>query len=138
MTTLWSLLAAVFAIWAWLKATELLAANRVAAKRRKAEITLRFICLDDDGKTKCDPVVLPYKPRRDQLSRAELAGIISFYYGEPRFDPSILRRVMEDGSLNRVLAGELDDSDADETLEIPCSEEFLNRIRQKIEVRDEN
>ena len=138
LTTLFALLGAVFAVWAWLKATELLATNRRAAKRRRAKITLRFVCLKDDGKSQCAPVDLPYKPRRDQLSRAELAGIISFYYGEPRFDPSILRRVMEDGSLNRVLAGEMDDSDADETLVIPCEEVFLDQIRQQIQKHDGN
>ena len=37
---------------------------------------------------------IPYQPLRAQLSRAELAGILSTYYGKDRFDPAMLHELL--------------------------------------------
>ncbi len=126
ITIVLSLVAAVFSVWAWVRTTELIRSNRLAAERRRAEITIRFRALNRQS-GQMQTLDLPYRPRRDQLSRAELTGIISFYYGQPRFDPAILRGLMESGHLSHVLAGDLVGTE-DELLAIDCSSEMFAAI----------
>lgn len=40
-------------------------------------------------------ITLPYRPLRSQLSRGEVMGIMSTYYGEERFPPDEIRAVWE-------------------------------------------
>jgi len=57
---------------------------------------------------------LPYKPRRDQLSRPEVLGIMGMHYGPDRFPPEIVRPMLECGTLTNVTEVKCDDSDIDE------------------------
>ena len=110
---------AVFAWLAWLRSTELFEVNRRAAERRKAAITIQLET-EVEGKTRL--LELPYKPRRDQLNRQEVLGILGMYHGPERFPPEIVRSMLESGALERVIEGKLDDSSSDERLviEVPC------------------
>lgn len=128
-TILIATVSALFAWWAWVRSTQLLKANRIAAERRMAAITIRLVTLVDG---QCMMLELPYKPRRDQLSRAEIVGILGLYYGEQRFSPAVLRPILDNGSLNRVIEGKLDDSTSDEILEIPVDVEFFSRVEQEL------
>jgi CRISPR-associated protein Csx3 len=127
VTIVLSLVAAVFSVWAWIRTTELIRTNRLAAERRRAEITIRFRATDTET-GQSQTLDLPYRPRRDQLSRAELTGIISFYYGQPRFDPCTLRDLMESGQWSRVLAGDMDGPEDDQIV-IDCSADMLLAIQ---------
>lgn len=130
VTIVLSLVAAVFSFKAWARTSDLIRANRLAAERRRAEITIRFRVKNAET-GRAETLDLPYRPRRDQLSRAELTGIISFYYGQARFDPAILRQLMEDGQLSHVLAGDLYGPE-DELMTIDCSEEMFAAIQTAI------
>lgn len=127
-------ISAGFAALAWYRSSELFKQNRRAAQRRRAPITIQLICEDGGQRLAME---LPYRPRRDQLSRQELTGLLSFYYGEPRFDPGIVRRLLENGNLNRVLAGDLDASDTDELLEVIVDRAFFDRVAGQISGRSE-
>lgn len=71
-----------------------------AASLRKAPITIR---VHAGGKS----IDLPYRIRRDQLSRQELIGVLAMYKADDkRFDPAIFRNAIESGELDRVLNGE--------------------------------
>lgn len=108
------LVAAVFACWGWFKTTELLRSNREVRMRREALIT---IILETEGNSDLE---IPYKPRRDQLSRAELLGILGLYCGETHFDRSLLFNILQDGTFDRILAGKEPASSEDEILRIKC------------------
>jgi hypothetical protein len=49
-------------------------------------------------------LTLPYRPLRSQLNRAELQGIIGFYYGMPRYDTSFLVPVLGAPERRRIAA----------------------------------
>jgi hypothetical protein len=121
---------ALFAWRAWLRSTELLKANRIAAERKKAPITIRLVCHEFAGEVKS--LELPYKPRRDQLSRQEILGIISLYYGEQRFSPAFMRACLENGDLSRVLEGSNDDSSHDELLIIEVDCKLFSQIVESV------
>lgn len=127
-----ALVAAVFAGLTWVKATRLVKASRTAEAKRRAPITIRLVRSAEENclarNENCKTFDLPYKPRRDQLSRQELTGLLSFYYGEPRFDPTIVRRVLENGSLAKVLAGDDLDSGSDELLELVVDWNFFDKV----------
>jgi hypothetical protein len=58
-------------------------------------------------------VEIPYRPLRRNLNRGELAGILGFYYGSPRYDPKMVVNAIEhrgvaDSPLTRVLRGRED------------------------------
>lgn len=129
-TILIAAFSALFAWWAWVRSTQLLKVNRISAERRKAAITIRLMTIVN-GNTKT--LDLPYKPRRDQLSRAEVVGILGLYYGERRFSPTVLRPILENESLSRVIEGRLDDSPSDEVLEIPVDAEFFAHVESELE-----
>lgn len=128
-TILIAAVSAVLSGFAWLRSTELLKANRISTERRRAAITIRLMSVVD-GNTKT--LDLPYKPRRDQLSRAEVVGILGLYYGERRFSPAVLRPILENESLSRVIEGKLDDSTSDEVLELPVDAEFFSRVENEL------
>ncbi len=126
-TILFSAAAACFSVLAWLRSATIFRANRIAESKRRAPITIRLVCDDQT-------IDLPYKPRRDRLSRQELAGLLSFYYGgKPRYDTVIVRRVLEDGSLSRVLAGDNEQSSEDELLTLHVDSDFLEKVRERIQ-----
>ena len=124
ITIVLALIAAIFSLFTWWSL-------RVAEKKRRQEICILFRCLDAAGS---DEVALPYKPRRDQLSRGELTGIVSFYVGGglQRYNTSGLRTILQDGTLDRVLLGDLW-SGQDEELEIPVDRELFEALRRSIE-----
>ena len=123
-TIVLALIAAVYSVLTWTRSTRLLKSNRMAQLRRQAPITIRLTSIDPNAEPRTDALAtydLPYRPRRDQMSRVELTGILSFYYrGSRRFDSKFLTSIMEDGSLERVLAGRDLDSNDDELLTIRC------------------
>lgn len=135
LTILFACVGAGFAIWGWIRTTELIHTNRLNAARRKAEITIRFTCKKANGEAGI--IDLPYRPRRDQLCRAELMGIIGLYTGAQRFETDFLRSVLEDGSLARVIAGENDEGTSDELLVISCSETEFSLIDERIKAQRE-
>ncbi len=123
----------------WRKTSSLFADNRklmerqkVIERRLKERITLILVEVDKDFCKTGENVVLPYKPRRDQLSRAELIGILGTYNGEKRFDSKMLAPILIDGSLSRVLAGEDQSSDWDETLRIPCPSDVFKGFQSSL------
>ena len=118
-TILIAVMSAVFAWRAWMRSTELFQANRTAAERRRAAITIQ-LATEVDGKSRL--LELPYKPRRDQLGRQEVLGILGMYYGHERFPPEIVRSMLESAALERVIEGKLEDSNSDEQLiiNVPC------------------
>jgi hypothetical protein len=120
ITIVSAFLAAVFSIATWLGTQWLRKAKRQAEARRRAPITIRLKA----GDRLFD---LPYQPRRDQLSRSELSGLLSFYHGPDRFDPVIMRRVLESGELNRVLADDRPESGVHEVLVVEVDDEFTRR-----------
>lgn len=128
-TSLTAAVSALFAWRAWMRSTELLKANRLAAQRRRAPITIRLVATVGGERKNLD---LPYRPRRDQLGRGELLGILGLYYGKERFDPDILRPVLEFGVLSRVLDGTCDDSPADELLEIEVNSNSFHHLEQRV------
>ena len=110
-TILIAITSAVFAWWAWSRSIELFEVNRRAAERRRASITIQ-LATNVDGETRT--LELPYKRRRDQLSRQEVLGILGMYYGHERFPPKVVRSMSESGAMERVIEGKLDDSSSDE------------------------
>ena len=135
-----ALTAAAFSVRNWFNTSTLFEANRLQNEerrkleaRQKAPITIRLLCTPSNSaetssadSTRPRTLELPYKPRRDQLSRSELMGILGTYYGQERFPPKqLVETVLSNGSLNRVLAGENDLDDSDEILEIPCPPEVF-------------
>lgn len=135
-TIIISLVGAVFAAAAWLKTRHLLRMNREAEAKRRAPITIRLIRSSSpiglEESSESQTLELPYKPTRDQLSRQELTGLLSFYYGEPRFDPAIVRRVLENGDLQRVLAGDELTSAADEVLRLVVDQRFYDQVKKNL------
>ncbi len=123
------LIAAVFAWKAWMESSHLFETNRVAARRREALITIRLISEFGGKRRSLD---LPYTPRRDQLSRQEVLGILEMYYGPDRFAPEIVRPMLESGALANVIDGKCDDSDSDELLVINVFSEIFSRIEQGV------
>jgi len=122
-------IAAVFSVASWLKSRRLVASSRRDEEKRMAPITIRLI----NEKRKFD---LPYRPRRDQLSRQELTGLLSFYFGESRFDPVIVRGVLESGSLNGVLAGNGSNVDKESInlLAVEVDAKFFDQVVRRSEL----
>lgn len=118
--------AAVAAVVACFKSVRLFALSRQAEERRRTEITIQLI----EGKRTFD---LPYRPRRDQLSRQELAGLLGFYYGENRFDPVVVRRVLESGALSRVLGGVTTDGQRENVLKVEVDANFFDQVVSRYE-----
>ena len=131
-TILIAITSAVFAWWAWSRSTELFEVTRRAAERRRASITIQ-LATNVDGETRT--LELLYKPRRDQLSRQEVLGILGMYYGHERFPPKVVRSMLESGTLERVIEGKLDDSSSNELLGngLPCETfaRFESFVRNK-------
>ena len=119
------LIAAIFSVRTFLQTTHLIQANRRSAERRAAPIQIILCCPEADGKPEIE---LPYRPRRDQLSRAELQGLMGTYYGPERFDARLLLPILNDGTLDRVLAG-TDESGADEVLRINCPQDTFEKFK---------
>jgi hypothetical protein len=116
------LFGAAFAIWGWVRTSELLAENREARRRRESPVTIRLRtsrAAAGGSPPAWDEIALPYRPRRDQLSRAELLGILGVYGGKDRFDSRLLLPLLESGRFDAVLAGD-DSSESDDTLVIDC------------------
>lgn len=125
-TNLSAFVAALFSVWTWLGTRRLRDARRLVEERRRAPITIKLRC----GSRELD---LPYKPRRDQFSRQELAGLLSFYYGRSRFDPLIMRKVLESGELNQILDYDRPDASIHEVLVVDVDDEFLSTVLSEIE-----
>lgn len=66
--------------------------------------------------------VFAYSPRRSQLSRAELLGIIGMEVGGGRFTLNLLTEIFTGGAFERVLNG------TSSILSIPCSEEEMEQF----------
>ncbi len=96
--------------------------NREREAKARSLITLRLRGPMNAPQSEQRDFEIPYRPRRDQLSRSELLGILGMYYGRERFDSKSLRRILEDGDLDRVLAGD-DPSSDDEQLLIPWADD---------------
>ncbi len=96
-----SIFSAVFALLAWRKA-RLIRAQQVEDERLRAE-PIRLILVSAEGG---DEHILGYRPRRDQATRAEILGILGIYSGEPRFESSRLVPILEDGTFDRMIAGQ--------------------------------
>ena len=133
-TILIAVMSAVFAWRAWMRSTELFQANRTAAERRRAAITIQ-LATEVDGNTRV--LELPYKPRRDQLGRQEVLGILGMYHGHERFPPKIVRSMLESGALERVIEGKLEDSSGDELLVINVPYEIFARFEDRVDERPE-
>lgn len=134
ITILTAALAAILSGMIWIKSRRHIALNRWAEEKRRTPIVIRLV----DGRRTID---LPYCPRRDQLSRQELTGLLSFYFGESRFDPVIVRRVLESGDLSRVLAGAVTKADAvaerDDVLTVEVDQDFLDQVMKGMESRSD-
>jgi len=124
-TILTAATAAVFSLMAFVISLRLRKSQKLAEAKRRAPITIRLIHQDQH-------LALPYRPRRDQLSRQEIMGLLSLYYGKQRFEPSIIQRVLESGELDRVLAGEDLQGDSDENLEIKVHKEFFDTVLHRL------
>lgn len=118
-------LAALLSGMAWVKSRRLISLNRREQEKRKTPIQIRLV----DGQRTFD---LPYRPRRDQLSRQELTGLLSFYYGEQRFEPAIARRVLDSGALSQVLAGNAGDPDVDNVLRVEVDQPFFDQVVKNV------
>lgn len=109
-------------IWTWFRVRFLIKAN----ERSTAPICILVI----NAETK-EELTLPYKPRRDQLTRAELQGIFGFYFGVPRYDTAFIRRILHDGSFDKVIDGD-DPSSVDETLRIEMPAKQFEKLKAEI------
>lgn len=132
IATLAGLLAAFFSFKNWMRTTQLLKSNREAFERQKAPITIKLRTPDPSVVEGYDEVTIPYHPRRDQLSRSELVGILGLYYGKDRFPSQPLIPMLQHGTLNRVLEGASSD-DSDETLIIELEQEMFDAFKEAIE-----
>ncbi len=89
----------VFALLAWLKARQV---QREACELEKLrEQPIQITLVGEGGKE----LKLPYRPRRDQLTRAEVAGVLGMYAGRRRYDLPGLAVAYESGHFGDVLAG---------------------------------
>lgn len=89
---------ALLAGLAWWKARQIRAADLEQERLDEQPIQIIIFC---EG----EQLTLPYTPRRDQMSRAELLGILGMYYPGPnRFelDPT---STFESGAFNDMLEG---------------------------------
>jgi len=132
ITIVTAALAAILSGLTWIKSRRLITLNRLAEENRRAPITIRLV----NGNRTFE---LPYRPRRDQLSRQELVGLLGLYYGEPRFDPVVVQGVLESGSLSRVLAGNAAGGDADDVLTVEVKEThtaFFDKIVSRSKAAD--
>lgn len=89
---------AVLAGLAWFKAWQI--RNADLEQERLDEEVIQIIIASET-----EQLTLPYAPRRDQMSRAELLGILGMYYpGPQRFelDPTA---TFESGAFNEMLEG---------------------------------
>lgn len=102
----------------WFSVSRIWRKNRELEAKAKAPITLILRGPTSVPVSERHDYEIPYRPRRDQLSRGELLGILGTYSGRERYDSKGLRPILEDGSLDRVLAGD-DLGSADEILVIP-------------------
>ena len=109
---------AILAGLAWRKARQL--RGDVLRQQQLEEAPVSLILRADDRRE----LSLPYRPRRDQLSRAELAGILGFYAGRPRFDLPRLRILFESGEFDRMLEGHTDQ------IHIPCPNSEFDAFEQ--------
>ncbi len=67
--------------------------------------------------------VLPYSPRRKELSRAEVAGAIGLFSGGKRFSLPRLSEIFLDGSYDAVISG------SSSELRIPCPVEQIEAFK---------
>lgn len=74
---------------------------------------------------------LPFETRRDQLSRAELQGLLGMYFKAGQYDRDGIRECVETGALNQVLAGTLK-GDARDRLRIRMTKVDFETIRSAI------
>jgi hypothetical protein len=95
------IVAAGFAMAGWRKARSIRAAQEEQERRRAERIRL-ILVRESDHETH----QLGYQPRRDQASRGEIMGILGMYYGQPRFEPSRLVPILENGDFEQMIAGE--------------------------------
>ena len=113
---------AVLAGLAWRKTRQL--RGDVLRQQQLEEAPVSLILKAADGRE----LTLPYHPRRDQLSRAELAGILGIYAGldakRPRFDLPRLRILFESGEFDRMLEGHTDQ------IHIPCPNSEFDAFEQ--------
>ena len=109
---------AILAGLAWRKTRQL--RSDVLRQQQLKEAPVSLILRGEDGRE----LSLPYRPRRDQLSRAELAGILGFYAGRPRFDLPHLRILFESGEFDRMLEGHTDQ------IHIPCPNSEFDAFEQ--------
>lgn len=93
----------VFAALAWLKARQVQRAQIEEEKRRAAPIQITLVA--GDGRE----LRLPYRPRRDQLSRSEVAGVLGMYAGRRRYDLPGLSVAYESGHFGEVASGLTDE-----------------------------
>ena len=119
-SSLIGIVSAVFAALAWRKA-RLIRQERLEADRARAEpIRLTLVRKSDNTEHTLD-----YRPRRDQATRNEILGILGMYYGQPRFDSSKLVSMLESGSFDRMISGEVSE------LRLVVSDDEFNRFRQR-------
>ncbi len=120
-----SFVSAIFAAFAWVQARRTAKSLAAAEKLRKQQITL--ILVDGHGKE----VIIPYRPRRDQLGRAEFLGILGLYGGKERFETARLLPIFEEGDFSAVLEGKAD------VIRIPCDDKFFIAAETDIVLRHE-
>lgn len=124
-TILTAATAALFSSMAFVISLRLRKSQKLAELKRRSAITIRLIYDNQQ-------LDLPYRPRRDQLNRQEIMGLLSLYYGESRFEPKIIQRVLESGDLDRILAGTDLQGDSDETLEVEVHQEFFETVQRRL------
>ena len=94
-----------------------------AFRRKTAPITI-VLC----ARQSKDCLDLPYRPRRDTLTRGELLGILGMYHGEKRFHTSQvdLYPVFSSGYFEAVVSGKrTPEKPSADRLEIQCDREFF-------------
>ena len=142
--TIWSILgkastgiglvAAWFAFQAWVQASNLWKANRESERKRHQPITLVLQGPANLPSVEQTRVTLPYKIRRDGLSRSELMGVLNMYHGRGSgtYESIAFRQIFEDGTFDRVLRGDSPHSDG-EVLVIPwaTAPDLSNKLRQQ-------
>lgn len=129
ITIVFSFISMVLSVKIWWSTTQLFEFNRRQLAKKRAKITIRIRCIEPAGDKTLD---LPYQPRRDQLSRSELQGILGLYHGKDRFDAKCLRSILENGELSRVIEGADEFSSDDEILTLRVSSETFQSFQQGI------
>lgn len=107
-----SLAAAFFAFLGWMKAKSLMKAQAAEKRLKETPIQISLVC---NG----SKLALPYKPLRQSLTRAEVAGVIGMYALGRRYNVPALGKVFSAGTFDEVLKGKSNQ------LEIPASQAEL-------------